>query len=98
MRDSGDFGRRAVLRGLAAAVGGALAMRWAARARPARAADERLSQLWICTDIDCSPHIYDPMEGDPEHGIPPGTAFEDLPDGWYCPECGAPKTKFIRYG
>lgn len=39
-------------------------------------------------------HIYDPAEGDPGTGIAPGTAFEDLPDDWMCPECGAMKSDF----
>lgn len=39
-------------------------------------------------------HIYDPAEGDPDNDIPPGTAFEDLPDSWFCPECGATKADF----
>ena len=33
-------------------------------------------------------YVYDPAEGDPEGGVPPGTAFEDLPEGWVCPACG----------
>ena len=37
---------------------------------------------------------YDPDQGDPENGIAPGTAFEDLPAGWLCPWCKSPKTKF----
>ena len=36
-------------------------------------------------------YVYDPEVGDPDHGIPPGTAFEDLPDDWHCPYCGATK-------
>ncbi len=40
--------------------------------------------------------VYDPAEGDPAHGIPPGTAFEDLPDNWRCPRCRQPKSKFNR--
>ncbi len=39
-------------------------------------------------------HVYDPEEGDPATGIPPGTAFEDLPDTWMCPDCGATKADF----
>ena len=31
--------------------------------------------------------IYDPAVGIPEDGIAPGTAFEDLPDDWVCPQC-----------
>jgi rubredoxin len=34
-------------------------------------------------------HIYDPADGDPDNGVPPGTPFENLPDGWMCPDCGA---------
>ena len=37
---------------------------------------------------------YDPAVGDPENGIPPGTPFEDLPDDWECPVCGAGKEDF----
>lgn len=43
-------------------------------------------------------YIYDPDEGESGSGIEPGTAFEDLPDGWVCPECGAPKDQFERIG
>ncbi|MCY0992770.1 rubredoxin [Nannocystis sp. ILAH1] len=39
-------------------------------------------------------HIYDPREGDPGTDIAPGTAFEDIPDDWYCPDCGATKADF----
>ena len=37
---------------------------------------------------------YDPALGDPENGIAPGTAFDDLPDGWICPVCGEGKWAF----
>jgi len=39
-------------------------------------------------------YIYDPAIGDPDSGIAPGTAFEDIPDDWYCPSCGVDKTNF----
>ena len=39
-------------------------------------------------------YIYDPAEGDPDNGIVAGTAFEDLPDDWVCPDCGADKDEF----
>jgi rubredoxin len=39
-------------------------------------------------------YIYDPQIGDPDNGVDPGTAFEDIPDDWTCPECGAPKDQF----
>ena len=38
--------------------------------------------------------VYDPQVGDPDNGIQPGTAFEDLPDDWTCPECGVGKADF----
>jgi len=39
-------------------------------------------------------YIYDPKAGDPDAGIKPGTAFEDLPDDWACPVCGVAKDQF----
>ncbi|MHA1743844.1 MAG: rubredoxin [Candidatus Heimdallarchaeota archaeon] len=39
-------------------------------------------------------YIYDPGKGDPDSGIAPGTAFEDLPEDWVCPICGAGKEDF----
>jgi len=39
-------------------------------------------------------YIYDPELGDPDNGIKPGTTFEELPDTWVCPLCGAPKSAF----
>jgi rubredoxin len=33
-------------------------------------------------------YVYDPADGDPENGVPPGTAFKDLPKDWVCPVCG----------
>ena len=38
--------------------------------------------------------IYDESVGDPEHGLPPGTAWTDVPMSWSCPECGARKEDF----
>jgi len=43
--------------------------------------------------LACS-YIYDPAEGDPESGIAPGTQFDDIPDDWQCPVCGATKDMF----
>ncbi|MBN1642537.1 MAG: rubredoxin [Anaerolineae bacterium] len=48
-------------------------------------------QKWEC--LGCG-YIYDPLVGDPENDIAPGTPFEDLPDDWVCPECGAGKDMF----
>jgi rubredoxin/flavin reductase (DIM6/NTAB) family NADH-FMN oxidoreductase RutF len=38
--------------------------------------------------------VYDPEIGDPDGGIKPGTEFEDIPDNWVCPVCGAAKSDF----
>ena len=43
-------------------------------------------------------YVYDPEAGIPDQGIAPGTAFEDLPDDWVCPECGAGKEEFSPVG
>ena len=48
---------------------------------------------WEC--LICG-YVYDPEEGDPDSGIPPGTSFENLPDDWVCPECGAGKDMFEK--
>ena len=44
----------------------------------------------------CGPcgYVYDPEVGDPDSGIAPGTAFEDLPEDWVCPICGVGKDMF----
>ncbi|HEY48436.1 MAG TPA: High molecular weight rubredoxin [Dehalococcoidia bacterium] len=41
-------------------------------------------------------YVYDPEKGDPESDIAPGTPFEELPDDWVCPVCGAPKSDFEK--
>ncbi len=49
---------------------------------------------YICTV--CS-YIYDPQQGDPDSNIPPGTPFENIPEDWVCPTCGATKADFEPY-
>jgi rubredoxin len=39
-------------------------------------------------------YIYNPEIGDPMGGVPPGVAFEALPEGWVCPLCYAGKDSF----
>lgn len=48
-------------------------------------------RCWECTVCG---YVYDPKVGDPDNGIAPGTKFEDLPEDWVCPECGAEKSQF----
>ena len=47
---------------------------------------------YLCTVCG---YIYDPAEGDPDSGIEPGTAFEDIPDTWVGPLCGVSKDSFV---
>jgi rubredoxin len=54
---------------------------------------ERSKGRWRC--VNCA-YIYDPAVGDPDSGIAPGTAWEDVPQDWYCPVCGASKSDFER--
>lgn len=39
-------------------------------------------------------YIYDEALGEPEHGIAPGTLWEDVPSDWCCPDCGISKADF----
>lgn len=52
---------------------------------------DRTKQEYVCNVCG---YIYDPEKGDPQHGIPAGTAFDDIPDNWVCPVCGAAKKDF----
>jgi len=47
--------------------------------------------IWKCRVCG---YVYDVEQGDPDSGVPPGTAFEDLPEDWGCPVCGAAKDQF----
>ena len=38
--------------------------------------------------------IYDESKGWPDEGIPPGIRWDDVPEDWTCPECGASKEDF----
>jgi rubredoxin len=48
---------------------------------------------YVCTICG---YVYDPANGDPDNGVAPGTKFEDLPDDWECPICGASKDDFEK--
>ncbi len=48
---------------------------------------------WVCTVCG---YVYDPEEGDSTSGIERGTPFEELPDDWVCPDCGAAKDMFEK--
>lgn len=48
-------------------------------------ADVTSGGRWVCSHCGW---LYKPEVGDPEHGVPPGTPFEDIPNDWVCPRCG----------
>ena len=52
---------------------------------------ETIMKKYVC--VVCG-WVYYPEVGDPEGGIAPGTAFEDIPDDWVCPLCGVGKDDF----
>ena len=62
--------------------------------RGAGGVSPQTASMWICTSCG---FIYDPEQGDPDGGIPPGTSFDDIPDDWFCPVCGARKKDFTPY-
>lgn len=48
---------------------------------------------WECTVCG---YVYDPEEGDPDNSVPPGTPWDEVPDDWVCPICGAGKLDFEK--
>ena len=48
-------------------------------------------KMWMC--MNCG-WVYEQGLGDPLSDIPPGTAWDDIPDDWRCPDCGAAKSDF----
>ena len=45
-------------------------------------------------ECDVCGYVYDPAKGDPDNGVTPGTAWEDVPATWVCPDYGAGKQDF----
>lgn len=39
-------------------------------------------------------YVYDEAAGDPDHGLAPGTPWDEVPEEFMCPECGALKQDF----
>jgi len=48
---------------------------------------------YVCTLCG---YVYDPAHGDPDNGVAPGTKWEDVPEDWECPVCGAAKEDFEK--
>jgi rubredoxin/flavin reductase (DIM6/NTAB) family NADH-FMN oxidoreductase RutF len=59
---------------------------------------EKKEEKVIMDKYECTVcgYIYDPDKGDPDGGIKPGTRWEDIPDDWTCPVCGASKDQFKK--
>lgn len=54
---------------------------------------EEKMQKYVCKVCG---YVYDPAVGDPDSGIAAGTPFEEIPDSWVCPVCGATKDQFEK--
>lgn len=50
-------------------------------------------EKWVCAICG---YVYNPAQGDPDNGVDPGTAWEDVPSDWLCPVCGASKDDFEK--
>ena len=61
------------------------------QAKPDKISQWRLAMKYVC---DVCGYEYDPEVGDPDNGIEPGTAWEDVPEDWVCPLCGVGKDEF----
>nr|WP_291846822.1 rubredoxin [Bradyrhizobium sp.] len=66
----------------------------AAVPKAAEAGENKPLAKWVC--ITCG-HVYDEAVGDPSGGIAAGTRFEEIPEDWCCPECGATKKDYVLY-
>jgi rubredoxin len=69
--------------------GACLAKSCALKQRPGQGIESM--KTYMC--VICG-YVYDEAKGDPEHGLEPGTRWEDVPLNWQCPECGAGKEDF----
>ena len=60
--------------------------------------EEKKEELSKMAKYECTVcgYIYDPKLGDPDGDIEPGTPFEEIPDDWVCPVCGAGKDQFEK--
>ena len=48
---------------------------------------------YVCTLCG---YVYDPEQGDPDNDVVAGTKWEDVPEDWECPICGASKEDFEK--
>ncbi len=57
--------------------------------------EDNVMDQYVCSVCG---YVYDPTLGDPNNGVEPGTAFENLPIDWVCPVCGASQDQFGKEG
>ena len=55
--------------------------------------EEGKMNKYVCTVCG---YVYEPEQGDPDNDVKPGTKWEDVPDDWVCPVCGASKDEFEK--
>jgi rubredoxin len=55
--------------------------------------EEEAVDKYVCSVCG---YVYDPASGDPDNGVAPGTPFDQVPDTWTCPVCGASKAEFEK--
>jgi rubredoxin len=53
----------------------------------------KAEEMYQCQSVNCG-YIYDPDKGDKRGKISKETAFNDLPENWRCPICGAGRKNF----
>jgi len=60
--------------------------------------NDRKERRWKMAKYKCTVcgYVYNPENGDPDSDIKPDTPFEELPDDWVCPVCGASKDQFEK--
>ena len=46
---------------------------------------------WVCGICG---YVYDPAKGDPDNSVDPGTAWEDVPNDWLCPDLWGLQRRF----
>ena len=68
------------------------------RAAPSYIAEKKEAPEMVKYRCTVCGWVYDPELGDPDGGIKPGTPFEEIPDDWVCPVCGAAKSDFEKEG
>jgi rubredoxin len=55
--------------------------------------EESVMDKYVCTICG---YVYDPELGDPDNDVAAGTKWEDVPEDWECPVCGASKDDFEK--